>query len=189
MIKTVYGGEAIFCRLKKFIIDKHTIEKPQLFLKLRLKKVLPLLKGKTLDVGCCDNQLKNNSHNIIVGLDPMLTNKIDICGIGEELPFKSETFDTIVMSGVLNHVVKRDVCLQECYRVLTFTGTLIITCPGVIIGKIVHLMFPDVWEYKEGEIDGISSKLIINLLKQANFKNIKHSRFSFKLNNLYTCNK
>jgi SAM-dependent methyltransferase len=50
-------------------------------------------------------------------------------GIGESLPFKADSFDTVIMYDVMEHVIDPARVLAECYRVLRPRGRLATVFP------------------------------------------------------------
>lgn len=103
---------------------------------LKGKNVLeigPELRGTAfIDAWLLDNKLIKN----IVGIDPLMflhprnikqKNKHYILGIGEYLPFRSESFDLIICVNVLDHMFSPSKALEEMYRCLKNQGILLIS--------------------------------------------------------------
>jgi len=55
--------------------------------------------------------------------------KLAVCDT-ESIPFQDGSFDGIIMYGSLHHVEDEAICLQECYRVLSSGGRLVISEPN-----------------------------------------------------------
>lgn len=55
--------------------------------------------------------------------------KLAVCDV-ETLPFDDCSFDGVMMYGALHHVESEAACIQECYRVLTPGGTIVISEPN-----------------------------------------------------------
>lgn len=109
-------------------------------------EAIPVLRSISaklvLDVGCGDGRnyvfLQRNGFTT-VGLDisysalGLLRKNASTCGVPvlinqgriQSLPFKAESFDAIIASDVLNHLVRWDPALAECQRVLKNGGYLI----------------------------------------------------------------
>lgn len=51
------------------------------------------------------------------------------CNLNEPLPFKSEEFNTIILSDVLEHVAKPELLWREMYRILGEGGKVILNVP------------------------------------------------------------
>ncbi len=49
---------------------------------------------------------------------------------GMRLPFADESFDTVITSEVIEHILEPDVMLAEIYRVLSMDGKLVVTTPN-----------------------------------------------------------
>jgi len=96
-----------------------------------------------LDIGCASGEQSNlfsGKCNKVCAIDPnenlLRTAKKKYphinfkIGCAEEIPFKNETFDLVVMSDVLEHVENERKSLDEAYRVLKENGALILTAPN-----------------------------------------------------------
>jgi len=73
-------------------------------------------------------------------------NQADVYGSALNLPFKSESFDTVLSTQVLEHVPEPKKMLEEVYRVLKNGGCLILTAP-MIWG--LHEIPNDYYRYTE----------------------------------------
>lgn len=104
-----------------------------------------IVRKKVLDIGCWSGQfellLKGIKTNI-TGLDP---NKEAIAyakkhipygnffvGLADSLPFKNNSFNTVLLFDVIEHVPKNTeaIVFKEIYRVLSPGGTLILSTPN-----------------------------------------------------------
>ena len=112
--------------------------------------------GYLLDVGCGDKPYESYFAPYIkryIGLDypPGLEKKplrrlssVDVYGNATELPFHSETFDTILNIGVLEHVADPRLALREMHRVLRQGGHLIVYAPQNLR---LHMEPLDYWRF------------------------------------------
>jgi SAM-dependent methyltransferase len=73
---------------------------------------------------CLEPDLRAYERRSIIGrVDPELNKPfIFIRGVGEYLPFKSTTFDSIIMWGMIEHLFDLNLAIAEAYRVLRFRG-------------------------------------------------------------------
>ena len=96
---------------------------------------LSVLRGRVLDVGCGMQPyraLLQQDSCEYVGLDrPGPLTKPDVIGTAESLPFSDASFDHVLSTQVLEHVVDPLSALRECSRVLKPNGTIVFTVPGV----------------------------------------------------------
>jgi ubiquinone/menaquinone biosynthesis C-methylase UbiE len=94
-------------------------------------KNAPKIPEKTLDVGggdgCRYRSLFDTNDFTTIDIDP--TNYPDVVAAALVLPFTSETFDTILCSQVLEHIMDPLLCLQEINRALKPDGRLYLTVP------------------------------------------------------------
>lgn len=128
-------------------------------LKRRAKRIIEELelrkKDKILEVGCGNgyylNLLNNLKYNFdLVGID---TDKLALADAKKfindktvkliltdtsDLPFKSNTFDKVIMSEVIEHVESEGRVLSEIYRVLKPKGILVLTT--------CNINYPFLWD-------------------------------------------
>ena len=123
---------------KKFRIDwKDT--NSYLMATLQLEAVLSArkyAKGRLLDVGCGNKPFLHvfeDSVDGYIGIDMPstrhLNKEINVFSSGMHLPFKANSFDTILTSSVLEHVKEPQKMLDEMHRVLRKGSYLILTTP------------------------------------------------------------
>jgi SAM-dependent methyltransferase len=165
----------------------------------RYAAVLPALKGRVLDVGAGDNALirlyrkvegQSEAAAASVGVDVVDwggdTMKIVS---SDNLPFEDGSFDTVCFIACLNHIPERAGALKEAHRVLKSGGTVVATMIGRLIGDVGHA----IWWYSEdkhrdiaeGEVMGIDSGNMLDLLRQAGFEHVSVKRFVYGMNYLF----
>jgi len=98
--------------------------------------VIPLLKGKCLDIGCGNRAMEEIIKPYIskyIGLDHPDTlhnkRKADVLGSAHKLPFKNRIFDSIICSAVLEHLEEPDKSIFEMNRILKNKGIAIVSVP------------------------------------------------------------
>jgi ubiquinone/menaquinone biosynthesis C-methylase UbiE len=116
----------------------------QQMLHLTLKEVAPGQGELILDVGCgraIDGTRLCEQGAKVIGLEPsrvMLVRAKEYLtengarvvlaqGIGENLPFKSHSFDKVMCKGALDHFISPDRTMQEIARVLKPQGEMIVS--------------------------------------------------------------
>ena len=116
----------------------------QQMLHLTLKEVAPGRGELILDVGCgraIDGARLSEEGAQVVGLEPsrvMLVRAKEYLtesnrrvvlaqGIGEDLPFKSQSFDKVMCKGALDHFLSPDKTMEEIARVLKPRGEMIVS--------------------------------------------------------------
>jgi SAM-dependent methyltransferase len=93
--------------------------------------------GFMLDIGCGAKQYEALFGPYVrhhLGLDHLSSphehfGKIDVFGLGQALPFRANSFDTVLCTAVLEHLEEPLCALQEAYRVLGPGGYAIYTAP------------------------------------------------------------
>lgn len=119
--------------MKKFLSHNWLVHK------INLQSVLCTLdyvEGDLLDIGCGKKpylEVLNSFVNNYIGFEHPNTlhinNKIDVLGDGCRLPFKNNSFDTVVSFQVLEHINEPNKMLAEIHRILKIDKYLILTTP------------------------------------------------------------
>lgn len=86
------------------------------------------LNGREKVYVCLDPDPRAYKNRKILGnLDSKLNNDFNfVLGVAEYLPFKSETFDFLIMNGMIEHVFNINFAFSEAYRVLKKGGKFFI---------------------------------------------------------------
>ena len=66
-----------------------------------------------------------------VALDVLATNLVDVVGNGQKLPFKADTFDLVIATGVFEYFPEPRVAAEEIHRVLKPGGCLMLSVASV----------------------------------------------------------
>lgn len=95
---------------------------------------------KILDVGCGVGKIFwKITAGMNVGIDMSLgalkiaskkSDSLYICSVAENLPFRRESFDIVLLLEVIEHVDDQEACLAEISRVLKRGGLLILSFPN-----------------------------------------------------------
>jgi len=175
-------------------IDMTLDEKITKFLqKKRINKVLPLVKGKLLDIGCGNNLLVRKYGNG-EGVDiHQYHSSVIVINNAAELPFENETYETITMTASLHYISNRIETLKEIHRILKPDGKLIITDPEKYMSKLWYRLrkkseYYDQYKTKN-KTYGFSIKEITDLLHDAGFEVFSIKKFFFNMNRLIIAKK
>lgn len=162
----------------------------------RIRTVLPHIHGNLLDIGCGTNSLLRSYRGKGVGIDVYQWGDVDIVVQNSaELPFGNEAFDTITIIAALNHIPNREEVLAECHRISGKRGRIIITMIPPGISRIWHFLRKP-WDadqkergMKPGEVFGMTSHEVYNLLKGAGFNVLFEKRFMMGINHIIVAEK
>jgi SAM-dependent methyltransferase len=98
----------------------------------QLRKILPTLDGRVLDVGCGSKPYKSWFRQVpeYVGLDVFPGSEVDVVvSPNESWPLADEYFDVLLSSQVLEHVEHLELTLAEMSRVLKRGGVMVMSFP------------------------------------------------------------
>jgi 2-polyprenyl-3-methyl-5-hydroxy-6-metoxy-1,4-benzoquinol methylase len=168
--------------------------------KMRLAKVLPLVEGKLLDIGCGYNNLVGNYAGEGVGVDVFTWPGSDkgtiVVKNAAQLDFPSGSYDTITLIACLNHIPNREEVLKEAHRLLKPEGKILVTMIPLRIGELWHLITEPLWGesrkgrgFVEGETGGINPSEVRRLLQAAGFTCERLERFMCGINVLFVARK
>ena len=100
-------------------------------------RVSTFCKGNVLDVGCgLGDFLAHQKRSVGVDVNPAAVAYCKSKGldsrlmIHDVLPFPSESFSTIVLDNVIEHITCPDALLREIFRVLRPGGKFVVGIPG-----------------------------------------------------------
>lgn len=185
-LKTFYEGYWKR-RLKNEDISKVTVNRAKTIVSFFDDKQL----GKTLDVGCGDGTLlytiskdykyKLKPYGIEISKDACkmaATKKINVKNgdVEKKLPYIDQSFDTIICSEVLEHLVFPERTLSEIKRIAKKDTTVILTVPniGYIKNRLKLLIGKSPFE--QGRYSSVehlhfwTKKAFIDLLEEIGFK-------------------
>ncbi len=124
----------------------HNIEPERTMVQLDLLRAAGVRATRVLDLGCGEGRQVAGlrdvlDHPVVVGLDISPTALCDARRQGAEpvtaaidehtLPFREGSFDVVVFSEVIEHLVDTDGVIEEILRVLVGGGTLLISTPNL----------------------------------------------------------
>lgn len=167
--------------------------------RVRLRRVLPHVRGRLLDVGCGNNRLVEAHRRQVdpsvaaecVGIDVYPWPDVDrVVEDTRELPFPDRAFDTVTIVAALNHIPYREQALAEVSRVLAPEGRLVMTMIPAGVSRVWHLLRKP-WDadqtergMSEGEVWGLSRRQVRAALESARFAVVHEERFMLGLNRL-----
>jgi SAM-dependent methyltransferase len=99
-----------------------------------LKCINKYTKGRLLDIGCGNKPYFDIAYSLTdeyIGCDIIQSseNKVDIICDACDLPFDNSSFDTILLTQVIEHISDFHKVIDESFRVLKHGGHLIISGP------------------------------------------------------------
>ncbi len=98
-----------------------------------IKKMIGKNSGKILDIGSANGFISNFFNSDFISLDISQINNthssIKIEGDALCLPFKNNSFNAVIISETLEHIVNPEQTINEIKRILTPKGLLILSIP------------------------------------------------------------
>jgi len=141
-------------------------------------------KGKILDIGCrwgdVTNEIYKKNKNII-GIEfvskfvkmarkkyPHIKFKV---GDAQKIPFDNNSFNTIFIGEVIEHLINQEKAIKEIHRVLKPHGELILSTPNIASLRCrIKLLLGKFIDDDKGHINLLTKKQLINLLESNGFK-------------------
>lgn len=141
-------------KLIKNCLSKISEDAYQYNRKLIIKLIEADGNAKVLDIGCGRGDLSieimTSKGGKLFGIEVSVGEalrayekgiNVVVGDIDRGLPFKDESFDQIVSNKVIEHVCDTDGFIKECYRVLGYGGTCVISTPNLAsIHNIISLI-------------------------------------------------
>ena len=165
----------------------------QLF-KYRLNKISKYATGKILDIGFSlmpNKYLKGEVIGLDINKPEVLPSNYNIFIQGSiySIPFKENTFDTIVLSGIIEHLENPLKALKECNRVLKPNGKILIETPNPYYLPVVILDIFN-WKrfyFKDTHLSLFPKRIMIKLLWLSGFDLDKVKSCGFNIRESLTC--
>ncbi|MCK9594964.1 MAG: class I SAM-dependent methyltransferase [Candidatus Omnitrophica bacterium] len=118
------------------------------------------IKGRVLDIGCgLRPYARYLRAKIYVGIDILAEVKPDIRSRCDPLPFKDGSFDSVICTEVLEHILRPQACLAQINKALKKGGIVYITVPQ---SWCLHYEPDDYWRFTRYGIE--------TLVKEAGFE-------------------
>jgi len=160
------------------------------------KSLLEFLRGRILDIGCNKGEFHrfvmekaNEIGGDVYGLDIEVTNYTEniVKGDAHFLPFKDESFDSIFIGEIIEHLTNPAHFLKEIERILKKRGAAVITIPNPysltlfylkekILGKFLNYSPSGVF----GHVYQWDISLIISLVNRVSNLSVKEYGYTDK---------
>lgn len=168
----------------------------------KLSAVISLTKDnpqKILDVGCASGWFLNEMSKKFpkancVGIDPykeaILHGKKKYKNLklvnadGHKIPFSDESFDLVICTEVLEHVVNPRIVIQEIKRVLKPNGTAIIEMDsGNLLFRFIWFWWTNIRNgvWKDAHLHPFTAKKLESIIKKGGLKINKKKKFNFTM--------
>jgi SAM-dependent methyltransferase len=134
--------------------------------------------GKILDVGC--GEMITTRKTGAIGMD---VDNGDVRGSVYALPFKDESFGTVVFSEVVEHLSAPEMAMEEIRGILKHGGRLVMVFPNDLVFKIAWflcLMWGEIFKDR-GHLRQWTPTKANDLLRRHGFKVMARRSIPFKL--------
>ncbi len=146
------------------------------FYRFYIQEIIKFIKkkqGLILDVGCGEGIIFKEADIKTIQLDVSLTrlkrakkyNNLLVCADAYSLPFKDNTFDSVLLVAVLEHTSEPWEILVVSYRVLKPNGSLVVVIPNDINMSIGRLLLGKWPPRYPGHFTFITPKLLSQWIK------------------------
>jgi len=137
----------------------------------------PFLKGEVIGVDIYFPKIKPKNYSKLI--------KADVC---KKLPFKDNSIDTIVLSGVIEHLENPMSALREMNRVLKKGGKLLMETPNpYFLPVIISDMFMNLkYYFEDTHISLFPRRIILKMLWHSGFELEKMIGCGFNVNDFQT---
>lgn len=164
---------------------------------LRRNTALKHAQGRLLDIGCGENKLAREyrTHGgLAYGVDTYEWPDLDLKADAAALPFADNSFDTVTVVAALNHIVRRQECMDEIARVVRPRGKVLVTMIPPLVGSLAHRILwwdADIRSRHMGpeERHGMHKSELTELARLSGLRYIGRERFVLGLNSLYVFEK
>jgi SAM-dependent methyltransferase len=144
-----------------------------------------------VDIGCGDNQLVR-AYGSGLGVDVHDWGDVDILvQDASRLPISDASAETVTFVACLNHIANREAVLREAHRILSPGGRIVVTMIPPMLSRIWHAVIRPLDRDQterhdhDGEVWGLRSAEVRELMARAGFRLTMSKRFRFFLNHLY----
>ncbi len=161
---------------------------------MRIRKVKGFIKGKFLDIGCERGDLAAHFHGFGLDRNPKgpKGRAVQFTIKDSHLPYRSDSFDTVTMIALIEHMDNIDFNLREIHRILNSKGQLIITTPSPKAKKMIKLLsfFPFILDPSGIDHKSYFSKEDLSRLFGDNgFEIVCYKTFQFGMNQIMVARK
>jgi SAM-dependent methyltransferase len=128
-----------------------------------------LVRGRLLDNGCGNQPYRDWYEPLVdevVTLDAAAADGVDVLGFADRLPFADRSFDTVLVTEVLEHVEDAERAAGEIFRVLRPGGHALVTVPFLYptheapydFRRFTHFGLADLLRRHQFEISTVEAK-------------------------------
>lgn len=119
--------------------------------------------------------------------------KLIAADLNRALPIPNDSFDAVICTAVIEHLVDSQSTINEIYRILKMGGSFLLTTPSVRAKKILEFLSLNLGWLDTIEITDhehyFTPVELKNMLSGAGFKNIEIKTFQLGCNILISCRK
>jgi SAM-dependent methyltransferase len=123
-----------------------------------------LVKGRTLDIGCNAGDIHSLLPSTeLYGVDLVIGNyrKDVVKGDAQALPFKPNSFDTVVAGELIEHLPEPEHFAAECLRILRSGGLAVVSTPNK--DSLINRLFGTYWHRQYDRSDPQVHKSLFNI--------------------------
>jgi len=140
----------------------------------RFKQIKKFANGKILDIGFAD--FPNSTINGLIGIDLKTTLKpSNYYSVSRadalKIPFKKESFDTVIASELIEHLENASEFLRQCHSILKTGGHLLLSTPNPFYPPVIffNLLMIKKFYFNDTHLNLFPPRIMFKLLKKNGF--------------------
>jgi len=145
--------------------------------------------GAKSSIGCDIDIRRLEKAKALIKFKALSSTNVIRCDLEHGLPFADKTFDVVVLSEVIEHIMNQYLLFKEMHRVIRNEGFLIISTPNPrsiisILKDLYVKFFKKTFNNNTDHKHELTKGELLSLLRKADFEIKSYSTYGFGLSKL-----